>query len=251
MTTSSKQLESSSRSRASARLNTTLEKNLAAYVAAATAAGVSLLALSKPAEGKIVYTKTHEQISPNTKYQLDLNNNGTADFTLSNISYANEPSLGAGLYIARPAGNSVRGFSSGFGKSFRHFASALPAGVKIQAGKRFKASNSVMAFTYLTTFYVANGQWLNATNRFLGLKFVISGGTHYGWARLSTNCANLHCSELLTGYAYETVANKSIVTGKTNGPDVVAVQDASLGHLARGPSAVPAWRRRNSVAANH
>jgi hypothetical protein len=47
---------------------------------------------------------------------------------------------------------------------------------------------------------------------------------------------------VLTGYAYETVANKSIVAGKTKGADVVAVQLVSLGHLAQGASAISAWR---------
>ena len=55
----------------------------------------------------------------------------------------------------------------------------------------------------------------------------------------------------LTGYAYETVPNKAIVAGKTKGPDVVTVQDATLGHLARGASAIPAWRRTNSLGASH
>jgi uncharacterized repeat protein (TIGR03803 family) len=50
----------------------------------------------------------------------------------------------------------------------------------------------------------------------------------------------------LTGYAYETIANKSIIAGKTKGPDVVTVQPASLGHLARGASAIPAWRAKET-----
>jgi hypothetical protein len=44
----------------------------------------------------------------------------------------------------------------------------------------------------------------------------------------------------LTGYAYETVSNKPITTGRTKGPDVIAVHRAKLGHLAAG-SAIPAW----------
>jgi hypothetical protein len=46
----------------------------------------------------------------------------------------------------------------------------------------------------------------------------------------------------LTGYAYETIANKPIVTGKTHGKDVVTVQPASLGHLAQGSAGLAAWR---------
>jgi hypothetical protein len=38
----------------------------------------------------------------------------------------------------------------------------------------------------------------------------------------------------LTGYAYETVANKPITTGKTKGPDLITVRADNLGRLAQG-----------------
>jgi len=47
----------------------------------------------------------------------------------------------------------------------------------------------------------------------------------------------------LTGYAYETIPNKPIIAGKTHGKDVITLQDASLGHLAAGASAILAWRQ--------
>jgi hypothetical protein len=33
----------------------------------------------------------------------------------------------------------------------------------------------------------------------------------------------------LTGYAYETIPNKPIITGKTKGPDVITLDPATLG----------------------
>src|ERR1700685_2804628 len=57
---------------------------------------------------------------------------------------------------------------------------------------------------------------------------------------------------VLTGYAYETVANKPIVTGKTKGeadhvPDInqtgSAPEPASLGRLARGAQGLAPWRK--------
>ena len=86
-----------------------------------------------------------------------------------------------------------------------------------------------------------HGHWVNVKNRYLGLKFQIKGKTHYGWARLSVQAIS-QISATLTGYAYETIANKPIIAGKTNGPDVITVQPASLGHLAAGASAIPVWR---------
>jgi hypothetical protein len=51
----------------------------------------------------------------------------------------------------------------------------------------------------------------------------------------------------LTGYAYETVANKPIIAGKTKGPDVITARPASLGHLAHGASGLSAWRAQSSA----
>jgi len=94
-----------------------------------------------------------------------------------------------------------------------------------------------------STFH-EDGPWANAAGRYLGLSFGSGAARHYGWARLSVHVdkQNAEIRAVLTGYAYETVPNKPIITGKTKGPDVITVQPASLGHLAAGASAFPAWR---------
>ncbi len=221
-------------------LSEALHQRLNSYALAASAAGVSVLALTQPLEAKIVYTKAHQQIAPNTHYNLDLNHDGITDFTLSNFLN----SFGGALRIADISYNAVRAqaHSGTHGFSY-YFASAFRAGVQIKANnKKFLPMRATMASSFQTG---GGGQWLNAQNRYLGLKFAIQGQTHYGWARLNASCANFQCTELLTGYAYETVANKGIVTGKTKGPDVITVEPASLGHLARGASAMKAWRGTN------
>jgi hypothetical protein len=92
----------------------------------------------------------------------------------------------------------------------------------------------------------AEGPWVNKTNRYLGLKFVINGQDHYGWARLSTTHS---LTGSLTGYAYETVPNKQILEGATSDTAAVDLPDpptqypASSGMLARGVDALAIWRR--------
>jgi hypothetical protein len=77
----------------------------------------------------------------------------------------------------------------------------------------------------------------------LGFRFVINKGWHYGWARLSVKLDKSGNIEgALTGYAYESVPLKPIIAGRTKGPDVITVQPATLGHLARGAAAIPPWR---------
>ena len=100
-------------------------------------------------------------------------------------------------------------------------------------------------------------------NRYLGLRFNLKQKTHYGWARLNISCnpKNRRITALLTGYAYETIPNKPIVTGKTKGPDDLGNvaqpspaalrapthPPASLGLLAMGARALSIWRLEESA----
>jgi len=220
-------------------LSDSVHHQLNMYALAASAAGVGVLALAQPLEAKIVYTKTHQSISLNSRYKLDLNHDGITDFVLSNFYGSGESSWGGFLAIAVPRGNAV--MTSFAGSSF---ASALAAGIKIRANSKFNARSFVLMADSWAGVLVSGrlGPWLNVKNRYLGLRFAIDGKTHYGWARLNASCGDLRCQGLLTGYAYETIPNKPIITGRTKGPDVITVEPASLGHLAAGSWAIPAWR---------
>ena len=120
-----------------------------------------------------------------------------------------------------------------------------------RARGRFDGGGATMARAYtLRGIPYFRGQWANAgkgvRDRYLGLKFQINGETHFGWARLNVSVQShgpANVTATLTGYAYETVANKPIIAGKTKGADVITVQPATLGHLAAGASVIPARRR--------
>jgi hypothetical protein len=221
------------------------DHRLSAYALAASAAGVGMLALAQLAEGKIIYTKAHKQIGPNSTLHLDLNHDRIADFdlkdTFSTWSYSS-----AGLLSAVPH----RPKNAIWGHTVQRtaYASALSANVKVGPKGQFLAGAGGMASEYFNGgrdhagFLYGNGPWANVTNRYLGLKFVIKGKTHFGWARLnvSLSSGSSQVTAVLTGYAYETVANRPILTGKKSGPDgqdnaTPAVDpSATLGRLARG-----------------
>src|SRR5690349_7475722 len=57
-----------------------LEKNLAAYFAAAGAAGVGVLGLAQSAQANVVYTPTNVTVT--TPIAIDLNHDGIVDFSL-------------------------------------------------------------------------------------------------------------------------------------------------------------------------
>src|SRR5579863_6398786 len=86
--------------RAPARVGTNLDKNLLAYTAAASAAGVGMLAITQSAEAKIVYTPGNVPIVQNgALLELDLNHDGTADFEFKNFYYVTHGLGGAYLKI--------------------------------------------------------------------------------------------------------------------------------------------------------
>jgi hypothetical protein len=234
-----------SRTRAAIRFDAKTERKLLSYAVAASAAGVSVLALAAGAEAKVVYTPTHHVIGPNTQFELDLNNDGTTDFLLSNIYGTSTGVSFADLFLSG-AKNSFAVTSS----KQQQVPLALAKGAKIGAhSQRFRSAKGLMAriVSAENGSQFHTGKWTYATKRFLGLKFSIQGRTHYGWARLSVYVVKgrPYVRSTLTGYAYETIANKSIIAGKTHGPDVVTIQPASLGHLAQGASAIPAWRAQH------
>jgi hypothetical protein len=228
------------------------------YAVAASAAGVAVLALAQSSEAKVVYTKAHHSIPLNSRYNLDLNHDGITDFVLSNVTWSGDSGGGDQMSVF-PMGNEVM---VAYQNSHGSFASALPAGARIRANRKFKAiSGKRMALSCNSIFCSeGSGRWLNVNNRYLGLRFAIKGKTHYGWARLNVSCVVL-CKGLLTGYAYETVPNKSIIAGETKGPDDDVGNDnpgasitnpvpdlpqpASLGALARGAPGLSIWRRES------
>jgi hypothetical protein len=245
------------RNRSSIRLSAGLEKSLSAYAVAATAAGVSLLALASPAEARIVYTSANTPIPVNGgPVPLDLNHDGVADFSFSN-QLRTTAHVTIFLLQGAPNGKSNAMWGRGsFGSSFFNFSGAFAAALRpafaVGPNRSYfpKDKNGIMGFykgavsagSFTTQTY---GQWLNTRSRYLGLQFLIDGQVHFGWARFEVAAPQRGgIQATLTGYAYETIPNKPIVTGKTKGPDVITLEPASLGRLAQGASGIPAWREK-------
>jgi hypothetical protein len=209
-----------------------LEKKLLAYIAAASATGVGILVPAHSAEAKVVYTPTNIPVT--NGLGLDLNHDGINDFSfVANTTNMMRPRplLRGGFYVdVRPVQSKNLIWGSRNSISAIGSASALVPGVIIRASKKLQASHTYMCSSNAQGY---GGPWYSVQG-FLGLKFQIEGKAHYGWARLRFD----GCGGTLTGYAYETVANKPIIAGKTKGPDVITIQSGSLGHRARGASKI-------------
>jgi hypothetical protein len=219
---------------------------------------VSLLALAQPAEARIIYTKANVEIAPGRdKVGLDLNHDRSIDFRFAHHSGKTQSSLNIS-----PLGHN--GVESG--------AAALGSGVSVGSDGQFQGGKQPMARIFFscspgnggsstTCTFQSSGPWKNITNRYLGLKFFIDGKAHYGWARLNVTVSNRGVYGLLTGYAYETIANKTIVTGKTKGEeDEIGISPAdlsshsadaepgTLGQLAQGATGQANRRKWDALA---
>jgi hypothetical protein len=216
-----------------------VHKRLNAYALAAGAAGVGVLALANSAEAKIIYTPAHVKLTSSCGCLLDLNHDGIADFAFS-IGYSTGRGsfTTAGFAVGGIPGQSLnRIVATDASKSNRELARALKPGVQV-GPKHLAASFAWLVFEEHGTqgTHIRTGHWIDVRDRYLGLAFQIDGKTHYGWARLNVKVKKSYpmFEAVLTGYAYETIANKPIITGKTKGPEEATPETGTLGAFARG-----------------
>jgi hypothetical protein len=215
-----------------------LQHRINAYALTATAAGVGFLALAPFADAKVVYTPAMVNLTgPHSFYQLDVNHDGVVDFSLSNAVTITTDQFFWQLLMGVPAGNSV--VANFFYHGFPNRAHALVSGSNIGPGAAFYKSRAMLASVYYGGGGLSvHGDWIDVSNRYLGLKFQINGQTHFGWARLNVqiNTTKLTVFSRITGYAYETTPNQAILAGQTH--DDAPVPHAALlpPHLGSNPS---------------
>jgi hypothetical protein len=279
-------LPSKDLSRKPTTLNTNLNQALISYVAAACAAGGAILAQAPPAEGEIIYTPTHTAILAGSPVSLDLNHDGVTDFVLSMFAPSNNVNAIArhpsctictfgehkSLKVSpEQAGNAIWGVSSSVYRlnsnaqrrkqkkpnTIKEAAAPVAWGEVVGNGPERSFQSQALPMDSSNSFYYfggggtvnsfgAWGKGRKFTGPYLGFKFLIDGEVHYGWARVNVQANFLNVTATLTGYAYESVANRPILTGFTHG-SVDASSDASqqtqppvagsLGRLAAGASA--------------
>jgi len=231
-------------------LSPTAEKKLFAYSALASATGVGVLALVQPSEAEIVYTPAHQKLTGSASFQLDLNGDGITDFTF----FANTDRPGVKTFSTRTSvAMSVYGAvnTNQAWVNARNSVSALSAGVSVGPNGKFGSGRFMGGVSarengpgnYFGPWAPEGGQ---VKNHYVGLKFVIDGEVHFGWARFNVQMRKLRrggVTALMTGYAYETEANTPIITGKTSGTNAAMKERGTLGQLAVGATALVAWRR--------
>src|SRR5215831_14752359 len=144
-------IQDAGKARRMVRLSLDLEKSISEYASAAFATGVSLLAMTRSVDAKIVYTPANVRIVPNSgSVFLDVNHDGIADFwfanRLSSTSGTSFATLLVGPYQSKK-GNEFwgRGVKSGYFKE--RFGSALHGGIPVGPSKVYfrESPSGIMA----------------------------------------------------------------------------------------------------------
>jgi hypothetical protein len=220
------------------RLSNSVEYRLGRYALAASTAGAAFAALVPPVNAEIIYRKVDVELRHGGSTLLDINQDGETDFAFKFIPVSDGNA--SYLSVKGEGVNSVVSFLS----RGRNWAAALVDGAEIgpftgpHAAPMLSAGGSATHFSY--------GPWAPGTSqnfsRYLGVRFEIAGKMHYGWVRLKIDplCTSCRNGDKNSGHivdaAYESVPDKSIIAGKSKGPDDMT-QQFTLGYLASGSAA--------------
>lgn len=209
-----------------------------------SALAATLLGFLKESNGQIVYTDIADTVLhagnfyPGNNYYLDLNNDGISDFNFylrENLSVqSNNSQFFTAAFTENIPGNPNQ--LEGFAASNLFYPELLAAGDTvgaakpwIETGELFLGYHHTLISTtgsgaYAGITIASNGQWLNETNGFLGLRLIQNTDTLYGWVRMDVflldslvNNQYTRDSVVIKDFAYNTVPGEMIIAGDTGG----------------------------------
>lgn len=168
--------------------------------------------------GQIKYTDIADVGGPGQGVGIDLDGvDGFNEFFLLHGSNT-AGTLGA-LYFIPFGSNAALGSIAGPYNLVYPFA--LNSGDPISAGNInwIAQSGTSASLNYQTMNFVScyggtgNSNWCGVTNKYLGLRFELSDGTHYGWARLDVDLTSFNWT--LYDFAYNETVGGPITAGQT------------------------------------
>ena len=209
-------------------MNSEFKKRLKSY---SIAAGAVLSAGT--AKSAIVYTDVNPDQTFSTTggfYMLDLNNDNVSDFKISLSKF--------GYYSFSWASVAAQALNANEVASSGYYAMALAANAQVNAALAWNTSSYVtmagrFRFTsYYSSFSSSFGNWMNVTDKYLGLKLKVGSNTYYGWARLDVNI--LTGTFTIKDYAYNNSNNQVIVTGVIPADPATSIVATDVGNNANG-----------------
>ena len=178
--------------------------SLAAVAALASAGNAGAL---PPPTSDVRVSTSIVNTSISNGLQLDIDGNGTADFS---IVFANSGELRINGLASNRSGDS--GTSGGFGTNFTQ---AFPLATSIGSAAQWAT------LTALANTYVAGGP---GTNFYAGVEFGIGAATHYGWIQFSIpSNSSPWTGATAVAAAWENNAGVAINAGAVPAPGAIAV----------------------------
>jgi hypothetical protein len=254
------------------QLSSLLDHRLAAYALVATAAASGVPAFAQAASDPIVFTPAiatgigaTDSAAPernsivytpaSINFFGDFNQHQVIDIDFTSENVANITINVSGHYSISFGGSStfVRAGASWQGSVMPH---VLAYGNHIGASAKFAGQGEVIYSVWSRAHdqHVCRGVFRKTQSGYLGVRFSISGETHYGWIALSANCGpggkggGTNVSGTITGYAYNKVPNEHIDAGQTSSeseekreetkpsmPEPGTLAALSLGSVVRRP----------------
>jgi hypothetical protein len=252
--------------RSKANLSEVIEYRLKSYSIAAAAAGVSMLALGRPAQAEVVVTAKNLPVVDGEPVYIKMTGEGRADFELVEHSSSGFYTITQTWGITPQAGGEIVGVTPG--ASF-YASRLLGPGVVVGPLSPFGGQGGALLRKYMrsspgfctiyycfTSTWIGNyGFWTPSGSAYIGVRFPIDGRIHYGWIRFS-----VYPSEI-TAYGYETEPDTPLIVPPASSDDTypntgqedhslgeASVGGPSLGMLALGAHGVALWRRKETLA---
>jgi hypothetical protein len=189
-----------------------MKKNLQSRISKYTAVAGAVVSAAG-AQAQVVYTDVNPDYSHDAPqnngfaiYPLDLNNDQTFDFLIASRDTVTTATVRYTLAVPYGAGNAVAGENPGG----YDYALALDMNSMVDSTLNWIAATNTMAYN-VNSANPYNENWNGVTDKYLGLKFIVGGNTHYGWARLDSYA--IGDSVVVKDYAYEATPNVGILTG--------------------------------------
>lgn len=207
--------------------------------------------LASSASASIVYTDIDPDVSQDSLlsssdpvFQIDFDGDANFDLTIFNyawtyLSTTNGTFGTSGTYKRYMNFRSVYayvGSTGGVLASSGGSPSALSAGDNISNLDNFSSgwNRMIRQFNYSTSFNAPSasntssasgssstssviGNFPNGATKFIGVKFDISGSTHYGWVRVTPYANSVNSSVTILDYAYEKCPGQPIQAGQVSG----------------------------------
>ncbi len=164
---------------------------------------------SNLANAQVIYTDIPDTtLLTGDIYSLDLNNDGIADYVIGVTPNLNSTFNSVEIYVS--SATNTNAVAASLGPASFYYPFLIESGALINQADTWFPAYPFATLLFIYTTGSIQGNWQGGiANGFMGLRFKISGQTHYGWVRL--DLAADAKSAVVKDYAYNTTPDSGIV----------------------------------------